>query len=79
MPGECFFVWKQETPFTLQGFDSLLPRRIRLQEVERGVETAGDHGLEFTDPEASLLLYREFKAPCVPQQYHNGYNDLVTS
>jgi hypothetical protein len=67
MPGECFFVWKQEAPFTLQGFDSLLPRRIRLQEVERGVETAGDKCLEFGDPEASLLLYEDFKASCVPK------------
>jgi len=57
MPGECIFVWKQDAPFTLQGFDSLLPRRIRLQEVERGVETVGDKGLEFGNPEASLLLY----------------------
>ena len=57
MPDEWFFIWKQEAPFTLQGFDSLLPRRIRLQEVERGVETVGDKCLEFGNPEASLLLY----------------------
>ena len=65
MPGECFFVWKQDAPFALQGFDSLLPRRIRLQEVERGVETAGDKCLEFGDPEASLLLYGDVKTSCV--------------
>jgi hypothetical protein len=38
-----------------------------LQKVERGVETVGDKCLEFGDPEASLLLYREFKASRVPK------------
>ena len=65
MPGEGLFVWKQEVPFTLQGCDSLLPRRIGLQEVERGVETAGHKCLESGDPEASLLLDGDFKASCV--------------
>ena len=67
MPGESFFVWKQDAPFTFQGFDSLLPRRIRLQEVERGVETAGDKCLEFGDPEVSPCLYSDFKTSCVPK------------
>jgi hypothetical protein len=37
-----------------------------LEEVERGVETVGDKCLEFGDPEASLLLYGDFKTSCVP-------------
>ena len=65
MPDECFFVWEQDAPFTPQGFDSFLACRPRLQEVERGVETAGDKCLEFGHPEASLLLYGDFKTSCV--------------
>ena len=79
MPGECLFVWKQEAPFTPQSCDGLLACRIRLQEVERGVEAAGDKCLEFGDPEASLLLYGEFKASRVPKEYHNGYGGFATS
>jgi len=67
MPGECFFVWKQDAPFTLQGFDSLLACRTRLQKVKCGVKTVRDKGLEFGDPEASLLFYGDFKTLCVPK------------
>jgi hypothetical protein len=65
VPGKRFVIWKQDVPFTLQGCDSLLPRHTRLQEVERRVETAGDKGLEFGDPEVSLFLYDDFKTSCV--------------
>jgi hypothetical protein len=33
MPGEGFFVWKKDTPFTLHGINSLLPGCPGLQEV----------------------------------------------
>ena len=65
MPGECLFVWKQDAPFTPQGFNSLLACRPRLQEVQRGVETAGDKRLEFGDPEACLLLDGDLKTAYV--------------
>src|SRR5262249_19562617 len=67
VPGEGFFVREQDVPFTLQGCDSLLACRPCLQEVERGIETARNKCLEFSDPEASLLLDREFKASRVSQ------------
>ena len=78
MPGECLFVWEQETPFTLHGCNSLLPGCPCLQEVYCGIETIRDKRLEFGDPQTRLLLYRDLKTSRIPQEYHTGSYSLVT-
>jgi hypothetical protein len=66
VPGEWLFVWKQDTPFTLHGRNSLLPGCPGLQEVYCGIETIRDKRLEFGDPLTSPLLYRDLKASRIP-------------